>query len=361
MSDGKVYEMLWDCQFCGTKGNLGLTHRFCPNCSAPQNPDSRYYPSDEDKVEVHDHQYVGVDVTCPSCNELNSAAAEFCGQCGSPLTEGARAKTLDPQWRSAHEQFASSGSRDVVKERFEADLNLQLEATKSKPKRKSGSPIRTFVVLGIIAAIVFAVFNALTATKDVTVKVVDHEWERTVTIQEYSNFRTDSWRDSRPSGDNVSIVPGSCEREQRSTRRVADGQTCQTVRQDNGDGTFSQRQECTTNYREEPVYDDMCTWTGQRWQNSLTEDTGGGFAISPYWADDRLDLNCMGLQQIGCERVGSRQETYAVIYQDQADETLYRCTYSQAEWASIEEDSIWVGQARALIPDSLLCASLESK
>ncbi|MDQ7024021.1 MAG: zinc ribbon domain-containing protein, partial [Anaerolineae bacterium] len=84
MSEGKTYEMLWDCQFCGTKRNLGLTHRFCPNCGAPQNPDARYYPSDEDKIEVRDHEYVGVDVTCPACGELNSAAAEFCGQCGSP-------------------------------------------------------------------------------------------------------------------------------------------------------------------------------------------------------------------------------------------------------------------------------------
>ena len=112
MSDGKVYEMLWDCEYCGTKGNLGLTHRFCPNCGAPQNPDSRYYPSDEEKVEVHDHRYVGVDVTCPACNELNSAAAEFCGQCGSPLTEGAKARTLEAQVRHEGERFESSGSRD---------------------------------------------------------------------------------------------------------------------------------------------------------------------------------------------------------------------------------------------------------
>ncbi len=117
MSDSNVYEMLWDCQFCGAKGNLGLSHRFCPNCGAPQNPDSRYYPSDEEKVAVHDHVFVGVDVTCPACNELNSAAAEFCGQCGSPLTEGARAKTLSSETASAGQAFQSSGSRDVVKER----------------------------------------------------------------------------------------------------------------------------------------------------------------------------------------------------------------------------------------------------
>jgi len=53
--------MLWDCEFCGTKKLLGKTHRFCPNCGAQQDPKARYFPSDEEKVAVKDHVYVGVD------------------------------------------------------------------------------------------------------------------------------------------------------------------------------------------------------------------------------------------------------------------------------------------------------------
>ena len=30
--DEPVYEMLWDCGYCGHKKLLGLTHRFCANC-----------------------------------------------------------------------------------------------------------------------------------------------------------------------------------------------------------------------------------------------------------------------------------------------------------------------------------------
>ena len=34
MGDERVYEMLWDCAFCGTQKLLGLQHRHCPSCGA---------------------------------------------------------------------------------------------------------------------------------------------------------------------------------------------------------------------------------------------------------------------------------------------------------------------------------------
>ena len=86
--DGNVYEMLWNCEFCGAEKLLGKTHRFCPSCGAAQNPDWRYFPSDAEKVAVHDHVYHGVDKVCPACGTAQSANAEHCGRCGSPL-EGA--------------------------------------------------------------------------------------------------------------------------------------------------------------------------------------------------------------------------------------------------------------------------------
>lgn len=356
MNDGKIYEMLWDCQFCGAKRNLGLSHRFCANCGAPQNPDSRYYPSDEDKVAVHDHVFVGVDVSCPACNELNSAAAEFCGQCGSPLTEGARAKTMDAESAGAGEAFQSGGSRDVVKEKFDAQMIAAgVQADPKKKRAKSKLPI--FAILGLVVVIIGGIIAAFNFNKDVTVVVTDHEWERSISIQEYDDFTQNSWRDSRPSGDNVTMVSGSCRQEQRSTRRVADGQTCRDVRQDNGDGTFSQRQECTTNYREEPVYDDMCRWEGFRWEDDRTETTSGDLRDTPYWED--VDLNCEGQTRVGCERESGRSESYEVLYDDTDSDANYRCAFPQSDWENIPLESVWVGEARAFIPNSLLCETLE--
>ncbi|MGJ3237622.1 MAG: zinc ribbon domain-containing protein [Anaerolineae bacterium] len=283
MSDHNVYEMLWDCQFCGTKKNLGLTHRFCPNCGAPQNPASRYYPSDAEKVAVKDHQFVGVDVICPACNELNSASSEFCGQCGSPLTEGARATTLEAQSRTFDEAFETSVSRDIVKERFDQQMQaIGVQPTPNKKKRGHIGKSKIAAIIGVVVLVFGALFTAFNLKKDVSVIASEHEWERVITVQEYDNFTARSWRDSPPVGDSVSMVPGSCQREQRSTRRIADGQTCRTVRQDNGDGTFSERQECTTNYREEPVYDDMCSWRGMRWEFDRDARTSGGLTTTPY-------------------------------------------------------------------------------
>jgi hypothetical protein len=71
--DGKVYEMLWDCKFCGTKKLLGKTHRFCPNRRPA--PIRRYFPADR-KVVVQDRVFVGADKSAPPAS-LSAASAEF--------------------------------------------------------------------------------------------------------------------------------------------------------------------------------------------------------------------------------------------------------------------------------------------
>src|SRR5688572_28230933 len=44
-SGEQVFQMLWDCRFCGTSKLLGLDHRHCPNCGAAQDPEWRYFPA----------------------------------------------------------------------------------------------------------------------------------------------------------------------------------------------------------------------------------------------------------------------------------------------------------------------------
>jgi hypothetical protein len=356
MSDGKIYEMLWDCQFCDTKRNLGLTHRFCPNCGAPQNPNSRYYPSDEDKVEVHDHVYVGVDVTCPACNELNSAAAEFCGQCGSPLTAGAKARTLEQQVRSQGESFESSGSRDVVKEQFDAEMR-RVGVLPDEKKKRGGLNWKIFAMIAVVIAAIIGAFVAFNYTEEATLIVTGHQWERSISIQEYRNFSTRAWSDSRPAGDNV--VRGSCSREVRSYNKIPDGEVCRTVRRDNGDGTFSQSQECTTRYRDEPVYDDMCTWTGQRWENAQPVIASGDLSDTPTWPN--LNLNCDGQRRIACERESGRNESYRVLFDNTEKDASYECPFSQAQWQDIAVESLWTAEVRVLVGGMIVCDSLQRK
>ena len=81
----KTYEMLWDCEFCGTEKLLGKTHRHCPECGAVQNPKTRYFPSEDEKVAVEDHQFVGADRHCGACDAPNSVMAKHCTECGAPM------------------------------------------------------------------------------------------------------------------------------------------------------------------------------------------------------------------------------------------------------------------------------------
>jgi hypothetical protein len=348
----KTYEMLWDCQFCGTSKNLGLTHRFCPSCGSPQNPDSRYYPSEEDMIEVQDHQFVGADITCPACQQLNGAASEFCGQCGSPLTEGARAKSLEQQSIAAGQVFGAMASRDIVKEKHESEMR---RVGVLKDEKSKGGNWSIWAIVGVIAVLVIGAIVAFTWKTSTTLVVTDHEWQRIIHIEEYDRFTESNWRDSRPAGDDVSM--GSCSQRQRSSRQVPDGETCRTVRRDQGDGTFRQEQECTTNYREEPIYDDWCQWSGYRWEPSQDLEENGGLSENPQWP--RTNLNCEGQSRVGCERESGREENYWLIFEGTEDNTEYRCDMSQDIWEDADLESLWSAQVGLLIRSTIDCGSLQ--
>ena len=58
------YEMLWDCPCCSTPKLLGITHRHCPNCGAPQDATKRYFPPAGEEVAVENHPFQGKDKVC---------------------------------------------------------------------------------------------------------------------------------------------------------------------------------------------------------------------------------------------------------------------------------------------------------
>jgi hypothetical protein len=332
MSDEKTYEMLWDCKFCGTKKLLGKTHRFCPNCGAAQDPATRYYPSDEEKVAVEDHVYVGEDRICAACGTLNSASAEFCMQCGAPLSDAARAQRLTEQSRAEGEAFASSGSRDVAKEEFDAEM--QRVGLQAAPGAKRGglSPLAIgLIVVGVL--VVIGVLVALFWKQDASVYVTGHSWERTIQIEQFGPQPDSAWCDSMPGG----AYSISRRTEQRSSRQVPDGEDCRTVRTDQGDGTFTERRECTPRYRSEPIYDDRCYFTINRWSlGREARASGDSVSDTPMWPDTNIQNTgtC-----IGCEREGGRSETYRVMLR--AGEANYVCTVPLERWQAMPIESTW--------------------
>jgi hypothetical protein len=350
----KTYEMLWDCKFCGTTKLLGKTHRFCPNCGAAQDPASRYFPSDEEKVAVEDHIFVGKDLICGSCGTLNAGDTHFCQNCGAPMESAQRASTLDNRSAGAGQTFGNSGSRDIALETFnEEQARIAADERARRAKQR-----RPYIIAGVAVAVVavIAVIFLLFRTWNAEFMVVGHRWERTIRIQEYAAVREGSWDEAVP----ISSYNRTCYDRQRGSRQVDTGQQrCTNVQVDNGDGTFSQRQQCSPIYRDEPVYDTWCDYTIERWadvQPAVAQ--GSSIGDAPRWPTINLNT-CSGSPRLGCERESRREEAYVVVFSEgNSTQSAAECTFDNEQmWRRFEPNSLWNGSKRAL--GGLLCETLE--
>jgi len=348
--DAGTYQMLWDCQYCGTTGLLGLTHRFCPSCGAAQNPDARYYPSEDQAVAVEDHEYTGTDQVCPSCDTLNGAKAEYCGNCGAPLTAAARAKTLAAERRQAGAKFESSGSRDVVKEKFDAEMTRAGVRTEGAARRTpSWLPIALIVLAVIVCGGIAA---SLLATRDATVTVAGHSWTREIRIEQFAAVNASDWCDSVPGG----AYNISSRQEVRDYRQVPDGEECSMVRVDSGDGTFRMEEQCQTRYRSEPIYDDKCYFSINQWQYRRVDGAAGNRLEEPYWPQP--ELACANQTRLGCEREAGRSEQYVLIFRAPEGDKTYECPVDYDVWRGAALGSRWNLEVGSVLGDAR-CGSLE--
>ena len=335
-----VYEMMWDCKFCGAKKLLGLTHRHCPNCGAEQDANARYFPPDSERIAVQDHVYVGADIVCHYCSAASSRNARCCGNCGAPLTEGQGALQRGDQVHAAGVAYAGQTPADIARERSGGAA-----PPAPTPKKKSHLVLITVLVLGLCGGIsmlfLWKKSGAFTVASD--------EWKRTVTVETFGPMNDSAWCDSMPTG----ATSVRRHREERSKKQVADGEDCNTRKVDNGDGTFHEKRECTPKFKDEPVYDDKCDYTVDRWHTERIDTAQGTSTANVNWPASSLTRpgTC-----VGCEREGARNETYTVVLQD-AKAVSYRCDFAQAKWAAFAVGSQWKGEIRRLV-GTLDCDSL---
>lgn len=295
--DDGVYEMLWDCKYCGTEKLLGKTHRFCPSCGSAQDPEWRYFPSDDEKIAVKDHKYVGADKTCPACGTLNAGDADFCLRCGAPQNEAARVKQL--QSRTGN-NLGTQSLDNLQRQAFEKSIGKE-------PKKKSkGLPTWAyFVIVLIVGAIGFGAF-ALFSTQEVQAYVSDFHWERTIEIEKKVPVSGKSDCGREPAG------AYSIDRryEQVGTERIPDGETCTNRQVDQGDGTFKSQRVCETKYRTEPVMGYVCYYTVDQWRFDREVKAEGNKDVQLVWPEVNLSRtgDCRG-----CEREGNRNADYSLI------------------------------------------------
>lgn len=319
-----VYEMLWDCRYCGARKLLGLSHRHCPNCGAAQDPNARYFPAESEKVAVQNHEYVGVDIACRYCGAASSKRAHNCGRCGAPLAEGSAV----PLQLSGSAQPLLGGSAPVPPKR---------------PAWKLWLPALALVLVSSCAVMVLW-------KKDHSVVAAARGWERSVVVERFGPIRTSAWCSELPAG----ATEVTRRREQRGTQDVPGAKQCHTERKDRGDGTFSEEEVCTTSSKSEPVYEDKCSFTIVTWSETRRASASGEGSELPRWPV--LGLERRGCAELGCEREGARSERYRVAFKDDAGKG-YRCDFPQQKWLRFALGQRYQGKLRALA-GSLDCDSL---
>jgi hypothetical protein len=301
----RVYEMLWDCAYCGTRKLLGKTHRFCPKCGAPQDSEKRYFPSEDEKVAVEDHVYVGADKLCSACGTAMSAKAVHCTQCGAPL----------------------EGSREVRL------VDAPPPPVAAPPAaRRRGLASCLLPALGVAALLLVGLLVTVFWKKDAQAQVAEASWERSVAVETLQPVRDAAWCDSLPRA----AYSVSRHREVRSHRQIQVGEECRNVNVDRGDGTFAQRRECTPRYRQEPVYDERCDYTLDRWVESRRAVASGGAPGPPQWP--ALQLRAGSCR--GCEREGTRRTSYKVVLLASGGKR-FECQVDEPRFAALKPGTSW--------------------
>lgn len=314
----KTYEMMWDCDYCGTKKLLGKTHRFCAECGAPQNPDKRYFPPENEQVAVEDHQFVGADIHCPSCREPQSAAVKHCANCGGPLQGG---KTAAVQ----AEQVVGPDGR----------VQVPPPAGAQPKKSKAGCIIAVIVGL-VLCVIAFIVVNRFW-TKEAVLEVTKLSWKREIKIETYDNVKESGPCKDAPKDADI-------------TKRRKAEKVCKTRKIDQGDGTFKTKEECT-----EPV--EQCDYTVTKWKVTSSVKEEGGVGDDPTWPKTKVGKK-KGKARVGDKAEGDRIESYFVFLKDAKSGEEHDCVYSsESKWKDFDKGSKWKGETGMLGGD-LKCDKL---
>jgi hypothetical protein len=351
------YEMLWDCPGCGTEKLLGVTHRHCPNCGAPQDPSKRYYPPDSEKIAVENHPYQGVDKACPACETANAAKAGFCVNCGSPLDEAKAVRTRSEQVGiealKAGETVSDAKKDAEAARKAERERQLAAHGAASGAAPASGGGKGKFTLIAV--AMVMMVLCGLCGIfffwkKDAGFEVTGHHWERSIAIESLAPVQEQAWRSDMPA-DATNV---SCQPEQKETVNVPDGEDCVDTREDKGDGSFEEKKVCTPRFREDPVYADKCSYTVTKWSaTDSAKATGDSLTPAPAWPT--VTLSNPGTC-VGCQREGSKKESYTLTLKD-ASGAQKNCELPMDKWSTMAVGSRWTGEV-GVVSGEVDCGSL---
>lgn len=329
-----VYEMLWDCKFCNTTKLLGKSQKFCPVCGATQDPSWRYFPADEDKVAVKDHKFVGVDVVCGSCGNLNSGDSAYCTSCGAPLEGGTAARKLGKREKDADDRFeqedleARRAAEQAAYARGES-LDKAQPMTAQTAKSDSGGIARWMIFAGIAVVLVLCggIAFFLFSSQEVSASVVDHSWERTINLERLEEESRNDVCDRVPASSRDDIYRRQME--VIGSERVQVGEDCRNVQVDQGDGTFRQERRCDPVYENRDVRGEVCYYNVLVWDSIQSAVSSGGLNDPVEWP--RLNIRECSSEREGCEREAGRDTDYYLHFETANGDDV-RCNVDEAVW-----------------------------
>lgn len=186
-----IYEGLWDCPTCGTKGNRGPETR-CPNCAAPRPKNVRFYlPTDAEQIDDKSRQeeaLSGADWICGHCSNQNKAKEKICSACGNPRDESS--EDVDLQERSYQK-------REVPRDSFAPERTQHpLEQQRAIGKTRSRGWGRKIMIAALV--IFGGIFLLRSLPKSITVEVVGFQWERQIQMLHNEAVQKEAW--NKPSG-----------------------------------------------------------------------------------------------------------------------------------------------------------------
>lgn len=344
-----TYQMLWDCRACGTVALLGITHRSCPNCGSAQDPQRRYFPEPGKEIAAEGHVYAGADKICRACNCAQSAKASFCGTCGSGLDAAKEATLLV----DAPSSLDAAAARVPGAASREAEQRRRQGQTPEAPVKTPSSPWPGRIFKGLAAVVVLFIGLFMVErlwTKAIELEVGRHTWSREIDVETFRADARSDWCDSKPS-DSYDI---SKTRKQKGTEKVADGETCAPVRTDNGDGTFSKSNKCTTKYKSVPTYADWCSFKVDRWVVTDTRKASGeSKEPTPAWPKVE---GLRGGSGLGAQRIGPRREKYVAHFT--APKVDLACDYSEGQWKTFNVKQK-VSASQGVLLGSITCDSID--
>ena len=306
--------LIWQCPSCDTQ-NPGPI-KTCTSCGAPQPEDVDFKTVDEKEFEyIKDEALIrmakaGPDIHCPYCGTRNPNTAELCANCGGDLSMGGKLRNAGVKVESVSDQASPP----------------PVEAPAPKKKRS-----RALVIFGIIAGIAclagfIVMMILLLKTDEITGRVTDVAWERSVAVEAFQAVTDQAWRDEIP--ENAEVV--SCTQAYRYTSEEVQPnatEVCGTPYVvDTGTGVGEEVQDCTYD-----VYDDYCEYEAMQWVVVETV-TESGDSLNPFWPSPSLT---------GEQRLGERQENYVITFNADGDRYTYETSNSEL-FLQAEPGSTWI-------------------